>query len=157
MQKIIIMLKTRRKRKEFVGRRQQYRRVMQPVNKIFVANVSSRTPCNNLKQSNEVYNKSSNDLDTNRVRITNNKTSNNENLKNVIASSNLQYDNYLTIDAVSDIFNKIINNSFDSDINSSLYNQSNFINELVKWVTERYTYITFSCNRSFAHTFALPP
>lgn len=82
--------------------------------------------------------KSSNDLDTNRVRITNNKTSNNENLENVIASSNLQYNNYLTIDVVSDISNKVMNNSSDIDINSSLDNQNNFIYELVKWVTERH-------------------
>lgn len=132
------MLKTRRKRKEFVGRRQQYRRVMEAVNEIFVANVSSRTPCNNLNLSNEVYNKSSNDLDANRIRITNNEKSNNENLENVIASSNLQYDNCLTIDAVSDISNKGINNSSDTDINNSSDNQSNFICELVKWATERH-------------------
>lgn len=54
LQKFIIMLK-RWKHKEFVGR-QQYRRVTQAVNKIFVANVSNRTPCNNLNLSNEIYN-----------------------------------------------------------------------------------------------------
>lgn len=76
------MLKTRRKRKEFVGRCQQYRRVTQAVNKIFAANVSNRIPCNNLNLSNEIYNGSLSDLDTN--RSTNNKTSNNENFENVI-------------------------------------------------------------------------
>lgn len=130
------MLKTRRKRKEFVGRRQQYRRVTQAVNKIFAANVSNRIPCNNLNLSNEIYNGSLNDLDTN--RSTNNKTSNNENFENVIVSSNFQNDNYLTINAVSDFSNKVINNSSDTNINSSLDNQSNFMYELMKWATERH-------------------
>lgn len=102
------MLKIIRKRKEFVGRRQQYRRVTQAVNKIFAANVSNRTPCNNLNLY-EIYNESLNDLDTNRITSTNNKTSNNENFENVIVSSNFQNDNYLTIDAVSDFSNKFSN------------------------------------------------
>ncbi|XP_029171345.1 uncharacterized protein LOC114940761 [Nylanderia fulva] len=132
------MLKIRRKRKEFVGRRQQYRRVTQAVNKIFAANVSNRTPCNNLNLSNEIYNESLNDLDTNRITSTNNETSNTKNFENVIVSLNFQNDNYLTIDDVSNFSNKLINNSSDTDINSSLDDQSNFMYELRKWAIERH-------------------
>ena len=92
------MFKTRRKRKEFVGRRQQYRRVRQAVNKILIANVSDRTPYNNLNSLNEMYNNISNNLDTNRVENNNIENNNNENLDNVIVSPNLQYDNDFIID-----------------------------------------------------------
>lgn len=134
----VIMLKIRRKRKEFVGRRQQYRRVVQAVNKTFVANVSHKVPLNNLNLSNklinEIHNKSSNDLDINNIEI-NNIKNNNKYIKHVIASSNLQYDNFF--DNVSDISNKIVNSS-DTDLNNSLDTQNNLKHEIAKWATERH-------------------
>jgi len=84
-----------------------------------------------------ICNKSLNDIDINRVKIINNETTNNANLENVIISSNLQYDNYLTFNTISDFSHKIKNNSSDSDISSSK-DQNILIYDLTKWAIKRH-------------------
>lgn len=76
------MLNNRRKRKEFVGRRQQYRRVLEAVKKTFSVNNSNRMSCNNVAVdiSDEIDMTSSNSLNSNVDLIINNATSNNENI-----------------------------------------------------------------------------
>jgi len=130
------MLKNKRKNKEFVGQRQQYRRVLEAVNSVnneFAA-VSNRP--SNINNSTDTLNITYNVLSCNTNGVTvNNKTGNNENtLEKIITCSDLQYDNNV-INTVSNC-SESLNNSLYTDVNSqnllSEYNQNSLEDKLAK-------------------------
>lgn len=73
------MLNNRRKRKEFVGRRQQYRRVLEAVKETVFVNDFNRISCNivTAATSDEII--LSNNLNSN-IDLINNEISNSENI-----------------------------------------------------------------------------
>jgi len=126
------MLKNKRKSKEFVGQRQQYRRVLEAINNVnnqFAA-VSNRP--SNINNSTDMLNITYNILSCNTNVVTvNDKTDNNENtLEKIITCSDLQYDNNV-INAVSNC-SKSLNNSSYTDVNSQNLLYQNIIKIVLK-------------------------
>lgn len=127
----------KRQRKEFVGRRQQYRRVQEAVNNQFAA-ISNKTPnINNLTDMSNVHNVIL--PDTNVIRVNNDASNIEKNLENVITCSSLQYDNNFIVDDVSNCSEPLNSSSYtDVNNNESSYNENSLQDKLAKWAIERH-------------------
>lgn len=129
-----IMFKNKRKCKEFVGRRQQYRRVQKAVSKIFAVDITNRIPWDNVTSTSNKTDYLLNKLDTDDIITTNNDISNNE--ENDTACFNL-HDNDLSINTVSNVSSEHLSNSLHTDTSSVSYDQNCLTHKLINWATKR--------------------